>query len=274
MINSRNPVVSGTFYPQDGAVLTKNIKTYLAEVETPKTKKKVFGIIVPHAGYVYSGKCAAYAYKALEGTNFKRAVIIAPSHQSNDFYFSVGNYDCYKTPLGDIEIDKFYTNQLLKDSKFVFYPYADAMEHSLEVQLPFLQVVKKGFVLTPVLIGHQYDKSSEYLAKKLHNIFQDVMDETLFVVSTDLSHYYESERAEEMDSRFIKLIESFDTTGIQNGINSGEIEACGYGGILTLLYLSKLAELDVIDILNYCHSGMVSHDNSRVVGYLSAAVYK
>ncbi len=271
----RKPVVSGTFYPQDSDELRKLIKSYLDSVDLPRQyNNDILGVISPHAGYVFSGQCAAYAFQQLAYKDFDTAIVIAPSHQCGDFYFSVGDYDAYQTPLGKINVDRELAEQLLTDSKFVFYPYAHNSEHSLEVQLPFLQIIKPQVKILPILIGYQYDLSSDYLGKILSSLLAKRMDKTVFIASSDLSHYHNSRKAELLDKNLISAIESLDFELLWKVIKEKKGEACGFGGILTMLNIAKTLRYDKAKTLCYTHSGETSGDHSQVVGYLAGMFYK
>ncbi len=275
MNNIRKSVVSGSFYPSDQKQLQQMIDNYLQELP-PKQEnyEKILGVIAPHAGFVYSGKCAAYAYREVQGKDFDLAVVIAPSHQYGDFYFSVGNFDAYQTPLGLVTVHKELAEKLLMDSKFVFYPYAHNHEHSLEVQLPFLQTVLPGMPIVPILIGKQYDISSQYLSQKLIELFGDKISQVLFIISSDLSHYHSYEQAVKLDSVLADSIETLDSNKVFALISNGEAEACGFGGILTLMNIANALNYRKVKRLCYINSGDMSGDKSQVVGYLASIFYQ
>ena len=269
------PVVAGTFYPGNPEKLKNEIIAYFQKVELSLPDiSDILGVISPHAGYIYSGQCAAYSYQALKRKKFSTAVIIAPSHQYGDFYYSVGDYDAFETPIGQVEVDRDLTKKLLGDSKFVFYPYAHSREHSLEVQLPFLQMINPQAKILPILIGYQYDQSSLYLSQKLAEMFKDKMDSIVFIISSDLSHYHTSTQAETMDNSLAAAIESLDIETVDKLIKERKSEACGFGGILTLMNLGRLLNYPKVKTLKYMHSGATSGDYNHVVGYLSSLFYK
>ena len=269
------PVVAGSFYPGSANELRSMVEKYLdnAKFSMPEYSD-LLGVISPHAGYMFSGQCAAYSFQAIRQKDFDLAVVIAPSHQSGDFYYSVGDYDACQTPLGEIEVDRELAKKLLSDSKFVFYPYAHSREHSLEVQLPFLQVIKPETKILPILIGYQYDQSSLYLSQKLVELFRDRLDKTVFVISSDLSHYHDHTKAETMDKQLAEAIERLDLDVVYELIKEKKSEACGFGGILTMINLSLLLEYKKVKTLKYTHSGETGGDYSHVVGYLSTLFYR
>lgn len=271
MENIRKAVVAGSFYPSNREVLRKYIDNYLEKAQLTETYDQALGIVSPHAGYLYSGACAAFGYRVLRQGHFKKAVILAPSHQAGGFFYSVGNYDYYETPLGKIKTDTEILEQLKKDSNFISHPYAHIREHSLEMQLPFLQVIGSEFELIPILVGNQSYESSVYLSDKLTEILD--FKETVFIASSDLSHYHDVNKARELDSALIRQIENLNAVRISEGIGKNEMEACGSGPIMTLIDLAKRQDYRS-KVIKYAHSGEISGDNSQVVGYLSAVFYK
>lgn len=270
----RNPVVAGGFYPGSQKVLEEQVKAFLENVEMEKKFDDILGIISPHAGYVYSGQCAAYGFKALQQKDFETAVIIAPSHRFGNFTYSVGDFDAYVTPLGRINVNKQLTQRLLKFDEFDFFQHAHNSEHSLEVQLPFLQIINQKAQIVPVLIGNQSVENSRNLAKILAGIFSDKLATTVFIISSDLSHYYDSDTAAKMDLELASKIETMQIDKVEKLFTEHRAEACGFGGILTLLYLAKDLHYTQVKNLKYTHSGEVSGDFKQVVGYLASVVHK
>ncbi len=246
----------------------------MKNVSIKNSFEDILGVISPHAGYVYSGQCAAYSFSAISKKKFKTAVIIAPSHRHGNFKFSAGNYESYLTPLGEVEIEKAIVEKLLTYADFTFHTLAHNTEHSLEVQLPFLQMVNKKAKIVPILLGNQTFENSEKLAEILIKEFRDQMEDTVFIISSDLSHYYQGNVASAMDSQLIDLIAANDMESIAEKIFERKIEACGFGGIMVILQLARKLDYDRTAILNYTHSGQITGDDSQVVGYLSAAIHK
>ena len=271
---NRNPVVAGSFYPGDSSILKNMINDYLQKAIIKDDQRDILGVISPHAGYVYSGQCAAFSFKALKKKNFDLAVIIAPSHRFADFDFSLGDYDEYLTPLGGVKVAKDIINELKDKYNMGTNYYANNIEHSLEVQLPFLQQIKPDVKLVPIILGEQNPENSKQLAEILSEYFKDRLDSTIFIISSDLSHYYNSDIATKMDTRIAENLENLDIDKMEEDLQQGKIEACGMGGILTLLYLAKQLNYTGITNLDYRNSGEVSGDYEQVVGYLSSCVYK
>lgn len=263
--------VAGHFYPSNPDKLRKDIGLLL-DVTKPKEKiEKVFGIVAPHAGYVYSGKTAAHAYNLLLGQNYKRVVVISPSHSEYFPGVSVFEGDAYETPLGILKVDREYREKLLINNEVIFKGYeGHRREHALEVQLPFLQSVLKDFKIIPVVMGDQSKRNIDTLAKKLAEISDD---ETLIVASSDLSHFYSKSQADKLDSVVEKRVREFDFESLQMDLETHICEACGGGPIVVLMKAANLRNIRHSMVLHRSDSGDVTGDNSEVVGYLSAVFY-
>ncbi|MDA3813995.1 MAG: AmmeMemoRadiSam system protein B, partial [Candidatus Cloacimonetes bacterium] len=180
----------------------------------------------------------------------------------------------YLTPLGGVKIAKDIINDLKVRYNMGTHYYAHNIEHSLEVQLPYLQQVKPDTKIVPILLGEQNPENSKRLSSILAEYFKDRLNNTVFIISSDLSHYYDSEIATEMDAELAANLENMNINKMEEDLKLGKIEACGIGGILTLMNLAK--ELNYTDIknLDYRNSGEISGDYKQVVGYLSSCVYK
>lgn len=267
----RKPVVAGMFYPSQREELDKLVTTFLKRAEDEqKSTDSYLGVVVPHAGYVYSGQCAAYGFNAIKNRDLENIVIIAPSHRFGEFSFSVGDYELYETPLGDLKVNREITSFLLEDAEFTFLEAAHNYEHSLEVQLPFVKKLFPDVSIIPILIGNQSYFNAEYLADKLFDLFQDKLEKTAFVISSDLSHYHPANLAVMLDSKLINYLEKMQSEELYKQTRNGVVEACGIGGIITMMeFMKKLKKADV-KLLNYTHSGKSSGGNESVVGYLAA----
>jgi AmmeMemoRadiSam system protein B len=255
MVLIRQPAVAGTFYPANPEVLQQLINTYLNAVQS--TTKVPKAIIVPHAGYVYSGEIAASAYARLKAgaDKIKRVVIVAPSHRVAFEGLAVSHADFFNTPLGNIPLD-MQAIQTLLTLPFVGYSdEAHEFEHSLEVQLPFLQTVLNDFKLVPIVAG---DATTDEVCQALELFYDDA--DTLIVISSDLSHYHDYATAQRLDSETSRKIENLQYQQLDYD------SACGRVGISGLLALAqkKSRQIQTIDLRN---SGDTAGDKSRVVGY-------
>jgi AmmeMemoRadiSam system protein B/AmmeMemoRadiSam system protein A len=268
----RPPAVAGAFYSADPDVPSAQIKDFLANDPSKTLPGTIAALIAPHAGYIYSGQVAAYAYKLIEGKSYDTVVVIAPSHRYPLRGASVYPQGAYQIPLGRIPIDGDSAEKLIKGSELVSYvSHAHAEEHSLEVQLPFLKTVLGDFKLLPVVMGSYDLTTCKALAEALYQVIKD--KSVLIVASTDLSHYHPYQKAVELDQIVIDSIKQFDPEGLFHAIASDRCEACGAGPMVTTMLLAQKLGATQSEILNYANSGDVSGDNSHVVGYMSAVFY-
>lgn len=268
----RPPAVAGMFYPADKNELERLIKMLLDQNIPSEKFDHIYGIVSPHAGYIYSGGTAAFGYNTVKGKNYETVVVISPSHREYFPGVSIYDGDAYSTPLGVVEVDKVMREALTDNSKIIFTSIQGHRgEHALEVQIPFLQVVLSDFQILPITMGDQSKLFIDELAETLSKI---VDEKTLIVASSDLSHFYSREQAEVLDSRIIERINNFDYSGLQNDLNIKNSEACGGGGIVAMMKALDLKNINHAKVLAHTDSGDVSGDTSEVVGYLSAVVYK
>ncbi len=263
--------VAGHFYPSNPDKLRNDINLFL-DVTRPKEKfERIFGIVAPHAGYVYSGKTAAHAYNLLIGKKYKRVVIISPSHSEYFPGISIFEGDAYETPLGILKVDKNFREKLLTNDEIIFKGYeGHRREHALEVQLPFLQSVLQNFKIVPIVMGDQSKRNIDKLAKKIAEVADD---ETLIVASSDLSHFYNKSQADKLDSIVEKRVRDFDFDSLQTDLETRTCEACGGGPIIALMKAANLKNVNHSMVLSRTDSGDVTGDNKEVVGYMSAVFY-
>jgi len=268
----RKPAVAGMFYPGNKEELAGKVDDFLANAEKSDIKGRVFAIIVPHAGYEYSGQIAAYSFKQLEGADFKKIIIISPSHYVSFDGMSVYNKGAFETPLGIIKIDKELADKIMaKDKRFIFYPEAHLKEHAIEVELPFLQKMykDKDFKIVPITMGNPEADDIRILSDTLY----DVMDkDTLLIISVDLSHYYPYDKAVELDTNSTSAIEHLDAQKMLKDINSHNSEIDAPIAVLGMITLANRYNAKA-KIIKYANSGDVAGDKSRVVGYSSIVVY-
>ena len=264
--------VVGYFYPAEKEKLQHDISLLLNIAKSEKSFKKIFGIVSPHAGYIYSGKTAAYVYNLLKDKSYNTVIIISPSHAEYFPGISIYDGDAYETPLGIVEIDQEMTDAILENSKTIFRGIqGHRKEHALEVQIPFLQSVLKDFQIVPIVMGDQGRMYVDELAQKI----SEVVDEnTLVVVSSDMSHFYSSEEADRLDSVVEKRIDNFDFENLLKDLDNHQCEACGGGPIAAMMKAASLKNIKKSFVINRSDSGDVTGDRSEVVGYLSAAVYQ
>ncbi|HOD35662.1 MAG TPA: AmmeMemoRadiSam system protein B [Syntrophales bacterium] len=270
--NVRKPVIAGTWYPGDPAELTRDIKEYLKKVPGNGVRGRVVGLISPHAGYIYSGQIAAHGYKLVQGRHFDSVIVIGPSHRSLFRGASVYPSGGYETPLGVVPVDGDLAGRIIgHGGGIAYHPQAHAQEHSIEIQLPFLQVALGQFSFVPIVMGDQDRRACEELAEAIYKAVKG--KKVLVVGSSDLSHFHSYDRAVKLDRRVVDLVQKMDTDGLIRNLEGGSCEACGGGPmVVTMLVARKLGGTGV-KVLKYANSGDVTGDKGRVVGYLSAAMY-
>lgn len=269
----RQPVVAGAFYPDAPDVLAATVRGYLRQVTTLPEVKNPRILIVPHAGYIYSGPVAAYGFKLIEGLKFDTVILIGSCHSSAYPGVSVYSRGSFATPLGEVQIDEAMANEIMKSNdRFFFYEPAHRTEHSLEVELPFLQEVIKDFKIVPILMGTDDYLTCEQLAGAVRKAIAG--KNVLIVASTDLSHYHNYNAAVAMDTKTVEEIAKLDPKSLYTFINSAQGEACNYAGVVSALILAKLEGWDTAAVLKYANSGDTVGDKSRVVGYAAIAIYK
>lgn len=286
--NVRRAAVAGSFYPADPVRLKGMMEVMLAEVDSHPRAGKVLALVAPHAGYVYSGSVAACAYAALRGRTFSRVIVISPSHYEAFHFTSIFNGDAYETPLGVIPVDKEFALRLSEVdaacqlSNRGHDPADEGTEHAIEVQLPWLQHVLGSFTLVPIVMGDQSYGTSRSLGSALGTLLKELEPapshptsphpvETLIVASSDLSHYFTAESAVAMDRRTLRALESWDYFTMAKNFESQRWEACGGGPIVATMIASERLGANVAQVLKYAHSGDVTGDQVRVVGYGAAA---
>jgi len=271
----REPAVNGMFYPDDPLVLRKDIESYIKSAIVPETKENVVGIISPHAGYMYSGKVAAHAFKMIAKKSYDSVILIGPGHRA--YYNGAALWDkgSFRTPLGKVDIDEDIAMELNKTNGIIKTSLdTHKGEHSLEVQLPFLQTVLDRFRIVPVVMGIQTIEACKEVVKVISTILQMSKKRFLIVGSSDLSHYYNYAEAKRLDECVVKCLDAFDIRGMIDVFETGKAEACGAGPIIATMMLCETLGADRGMVLKYANSGDVSGDKSSVVGYVSAVFYR
>jgi len=269
-----DPVVAGTWYPATASELRKQVEDYLGRVPARDPRGQIVAVIAPHAGYIYSGQIAAHSFKALQGQKFDSVIVIGPSHYLP--FRGVATYDCagFRTPLGAIPLDSGLIAALMKsESAIKDLPEAFRQEHSLEAELPFLQVIMPSFKLVPLLMGDPDITTCRRLAEAITECTKG--KSVLIVASSDLSHYHSYEVAAEMDQRLLQKIEAMDVDGVDQCLGGRRCEACGQGPIMTAMLAARKLGADRCDILKYANSGDVTGEKMSprgVVGYGAACI--
>jgi AmmeMemoRadiSam system protein B len=273
----REPAVAGRFYPKDARTLQETVRSLIASARGgPRPARPNVARVAPHAGYVFSGAVAAAAYALLEGSGVTRVVIVAPSHRIPLRGSSVYDRGAYRTPLGLVPVDEDLAGRLLARGRgeVVVEPALHRSEHSLEVQLPFLQEVLGEFRLTPVIMGLQSEPHVGRLADAIAGAIAELPpgERVLLVASTDLSHYHDDGTARRLDGVVLEDVARFDAAALLEHLESGACEACGGGPLVATLRAARaLGGASAVNVA-YATSGDVNGDRSEVVGYLAAAV--
>jgi len=270
----RPPAVAGMFYPEKKSVLDQELAYLLEKSRDLHLPGKIIGLIVPHAGYMYSGGVAARAYRQILDQDIKTVVVIAPSHC--EYFTEISVYDgyAYTTPMGSILVNQDLAQALASTSPQIILSEKGHRfdEHALEVQLPFLQKVLPAFSLVPIVMGEHSQENIDILTTSLAKTLKN--EKALLVASTDLSHFYGADRAQELDQVVVENITAFDEEQLFQDIQSGKCEMCGGGPAMAVMKSAKQLGADQSRLLLYRNSGDVTGEKNEVVGYLSAVLYQ
>lgn len=269
----RESVIAGTWYPGNPDLLRGRITQFLRQAAIKPGSGKLVALIAPHAGYRYSGMVAAHAYKHIETRTFDTVIIVAPSHHVRFSGVSVYDRGAYRTPLGTVELDTDLIEVLKNsDPSIRHVPEAHQREHSLEIQLPFIQVLMPEAKLVPLVMGDQSPSACQRLARSLAGLVQK--KSILLIASTDLSHYHSYRDAKILDNRILSHVNKMNIDGLGADLAVGACEACGAGPMLSVLMAARLLGADSCEVSKALNSGDVGGDRSRVVGYMAAACWR
>ncbi|MCB9420593.1 MAG: AmmeMemoRadiSam system protein B [Ardenticatenaceae bacterium] len=274
-MNIRPSPIAGTWYPGNPARLTRAIDDFLEHVDTVVPSGKIWGLVVPHAGYRYSGQVAAHAFSCLKGLQPDLVVVISPLHQMYHASLLTTAHDAYETPLGVVEVDRAAVatvNQALQKSGMGLTAVAHDHEHALEIELPFLQQVLGRFKLLPIMIRNQNPLIVQMLAQAVAETING--RNAILIASSDLSHFYPQALANDYDSEILRRVEAFDPQGVLTAEEEHVGFACGRGAIATVLWAAQALGANLVDILNYATSGDVTGKYDSVVGYGAAVIWQ
>jgi MEMO1 family protein len=268
----RKSAVAGTWYPGSPAAITAEVEEYLGAARVSAPPGRLVGLISPHAGLRYSGPVAAHAYALLRGSSSLTAVLVGPSHRMAFDGVAVAAQGAFETPLGKIPIDEELAGRLVAASdKIVDEPRPHHSEHSLEMQLPFLQRLVPDLRIVPVLMGSQDRQEVDLLAAALVEALEG--SDALLVASSDLSHYHPAPEANAMDARVVEEVRRLDPEKLMDRLENFRGHACGGGPMVAVMKAARARGADRSTILKYGDSGDVAEgDKSQVVGYLAAAL--
>lgn len=268
--------IAGTWYSNNAAILSKQIDEYLARAQHKKIHGRIIGLIAPHAGYQYSGLTAAHAFCQVQSSPRDLVVILSPYHDYHPAGLITSGHSFYETPLGRVPVAVDLVAELdesLEERGIHLARVTNDGEHSLEIELPFLQrTLQDEFRLLPLMIRSHNPET----LKQLADILTMILSQTnyLLVASTDLSHFYSQEVASHLDKEMLHRMAQFSPEGVIEAENTGAGFACGAGAVAAMLYTARNLGANAVEVLHHSDSGKETRDNRRVVGYGAAAVYQ
>lgn len=276
-LDVRPSPLAGRWYDADPDVLARKVDGYLDSAQLPDLEGEIIAVIAPHAGHTYSGPVAGYAFATIRGRSLDLVAVIGPMHQPYVQPLITTAYDAYATPLGEVPVDKDALRELdgiLKSELgFGITAVSRDPEHSLEIQLPFLQrALAPGWRLLPVMDRAREPRVSQALGKALVQVLRG--KNFILVGSTDLSHFYNQQTALAYDRAMLNAIEAFNPEQAFDLERAGKGFACGLGALAAVMWAARELGADKVKILRHATSGNVTGDYSSVVGYGAAAILK
>ena len=273
----RPSALAGRWYDADPDLLARKVDEYMDSAELPGLEGDVIAVIAPHAGHTYSGPVAGYAFAAIRGRSPDLAAVIGPMHHPYAEPLITTAYDAYSTPLGNVPVDKGALHELDRalqlELGFGLSPVERDPEHSLEIELPFLQrALSSKWKLLPVMDRAREPRVSQGLGKALAQVLRD--RNFVLVASTDLSHFYNQQTALAYDHSMLNQIEAFNPEGAFDLERAGKGFACGLGAFTAVLWAARELGADKVQVLRHATSGNVTGDYSSVVGYGAAAILR
>ena len=271
----REPAVSGIFYPKNPNELREDIESLFRDpnfgpgnLPPSGNNERIYGMVSPHAGYMYSGAVAAHGYYDLSSSKFESALILGPNHYGLGSEVALMDKGSWETPLGKVEIDSEVAQSINQNCDIISIDEsAHSRDHCIEVQLPFLQYIKREFKIVPIILINQGKNTCKKLGT---DIYESIKDRNLIpIASSDLTHYEANNLAYEKDKLLISAILSLDIEKFYSVLISFNVTACGYGAIATVMEISKRMGATKGKLLKYATSGDIAGDNNSVVGYSS-----
>lgn len=275
--NLRPSSISGRWYEADPEALARGVDGYMDRAHLPDLEGEVIAVLAPHAGHLYSGPVAGFAFAALRGLAPEVVAVVGPFHNYHPASLLTSAHDAYSTPLGNVPVDRPGVEalgaRLETEARTRLTPVANDPEHSLEIELPFLQRALAGdWKLLPVMVRAVTSSLSRALGDALAAVLRG--RKAILVASTDLSHYQDQPTAMALDRAMLNQIESFNPEGAFEVQSSGNGYACGLGAFTAVLWAARALGADRVRILNHATSGDVTGDMGSVVGYAAAAALK
>ena len=277
MSDLRPSPIAGTWYPGDAEALARSVDLQLAEAELEPAPGPVVGLVAPHAGHRYSGGVAAHAFRAVAGMSPEVVAVVSPMHQPHPAAVLSTAHAAYWTPLGMIEVDQglltAFEAALRRTTELAVVRVARDTEHSLEIELPFLQRSLAGpFRLLPIMLRDQSAAVAQAVGRALSEVLCG--RSALVVGSSDLSHFYTAATARRLDGEMLARLAAFDPQALLQAEDEGVGYACGKGAMAAVLWAARDLGADVVRLLSYANSGDVTGDDDSVVGYGAAAIYR
>jgi hypothetical protein len=265
----RKAAAAGRFYPANERTLRSDLAEYLG---TPKRKIPARGIVVPHAGYIYSGRVAGAVYARIEPG--KRAILLCPNHTGLGAPLSIMSSGEWEIPLGKVPIDTELAGRLIHHCHLLTEDAeAHKFEHALEVQIPFLYYLRKDFQFVPIAIRTGGYAALERLGQAIAETLEEISESILVVASSDMNHYESDEITRKKDRKAIDRILALDPKGLYEVIKSESISMCGYGPTIAMLCATSSPSPARAELIEYATSGDVSGDKREVVGYAGIVIY-
>ena len=271
----RPSYLAGRWYPANPKDLAESVDSYINQASLPEIPGEIIAVISPHAGHIYSGPVAGYCFAAIQNIKPDLVVILSPYHQYHSGSILTSDHQAYQTPLGNVAVDQ-ESIQLIeaalkeKTGQDITRIRNDS-EHAVEILLPFFQRALTGdFKILPLMLRSQDPELMKPLGSILSDLFTN--KNVLLTASTDLSHFFPAEKANQMDQTIIDQINSLDPEGLYQAQNQGKGAACGLGALAAVIWAAKNAGPIKAYHLKYSHSGNVTGDLSSVVGYTAAAI--
>jgi len=277
-IKSRPPAVSGIFYPSNPFELQKSLEQSFLDMNfgpgrMPPSldRKKIYGIISPHAGYTYSGSVAANGYYQVSNMNYETVIMTGPNHYGIGRGVATMRQSLWKTPLGDVEVNTDFADTISKNTVIDMDDFSHIRDHCLEVQLPFLQSIRKDdtFRIVPIIMNLQDIETAKDVGKTIAQAISSASTKALLIASSDFTHYEPNEEAHRKDLELIDTILSLDVSSFYAVLERLDISACGYGAIASIMIAVKELGASKAELLKYATSGDITGDKSSVVGYAS-----
>jgi AmmeMemoRadiSam system protein B len=271
-VTLRRPTLAGSWYPRSATELAAQVDGHLAAGEDAVTPfSRVIALVAPHAGLIYSGPVAGFAYGQLRPRPPALAVLVGPSHFVDFEGVAVVTAGAFDTPIGTVTVDEGCVAALLESTPLIREnPAAHAREHSLEMQLPFLCRVAPGVKIVPLVMGRQTAETASALADALTTVLPG--RDALLIASSDLSHYHDAATAEALDRVVLEHVERFDADALQHTLNRRPDHACGGGPLVSVMRAARELGGQQARVLRYADSGDVSGNKASVVGYMAAAI--